>query len=262
MVTYVRLLNELTHDGAHWSITIPDDWGQGRTAFGGIIAALMYESVIREFDTLGPLRTTHFNFVAPASGPLHISNQIIRQGKNVTTIESQLRSEKGIACVALMSFGHALASTTRQNYASFCPEVRPEDVQLLAAPPHQPLFLQHFDRRPIHAPDYLSGAEHPEFLVWVRFNDVEAQALFSGILAIADAPPPPALSAVRSLSALSTINWTLNFLDDSPQTRDGWWLMQTKTDHVVDGYSSQIMTIWNADGQRIIDGIQHVAVFE
>ncbi len=272
MTTYIELLDQLAHNrtspdhaaagATHWPLTIPDDWGQGRTAFGGIIAALIYETVIRDFPDLAPLRSVHFNFVAPASGPLQIANVITRAGKNITTIESRMTSEKGVACIAILSFGHALTAQTRQTYETITPDLKPEAIGLLAAPPHQPAFLQHFDRRSILAPDYLSGAHHPEFLVWIRFNEAEAQHLFSGLLAIADAPPPPALSAARSISALSTMNWTLNLLESDPKTEDGWWLMRTKTEHICDGYSSQIMTIWNSSGTRILDGIQNVVLFE
>ncbi len=262
MAQYGDLLNTLAQTNDQWSITIPEDWGQGRTAFGGIIAALMYESVKRDHPDLPPLRSTHFNFVAPASGPLHITNTIIRQGKNITTLQSQITSDKGVVCVAILSFGHAIAAQTNQSYPLFSPSTKPDDVALLPPPPHQPPFLQHFDRRPIMAPSYLSGTHHPEFLVWIRFNDAAARDLFSGLLAIADAPPPPALSAMTSITALSTINWTINMLTDNPQTTDGWWLMETKTEHIQQGYSSQIMTIWNADGTRILDGMQHVILFE
>lgn len=260
--SYTDLINKLVFDQQHWSVMIPDDWGQGRTAFGGIVVAVMYEAVKQQYPTLPPLRSVHISFIGPASGQLDIRVEELRVGKNVSFIEAVLSGEKGLATKAIFAFGHALEGNTDQDYPKRTDVPPPEALDPYPDPPHRPSFLAHFERRIVKGPEFLSGTHHPDFLIWLRLREQAAHPLFSSLLALADAPPPAALAAVKSLTALSTMTWTLNMLRDNPRTDDGWWLMQTQTQHIRHGYSSQIMRIWNREGAQVIDAIQHVAIFE
>ena len=60
---------------------------------------------------------------------------------------------------------------------------------------------------------------------------------------------------------LSTMTWTIDLLTDRPETKDGWWLLQTRAENVAGGYSSQATTLWNADRQPVLVSRQNVAVF-
>ena len=53
----------------------------------------------------------------------------------------------------------------------------------------------------------------------------------------------------------------MDILSDNPQTRDGWWLIESKTETAHQGYSAQSMMVWNADGQPVIAHRQNVAIF-
>jgi acyl-CoA thioesterase len=57
------------------------------------------------------------------------------------------------------------------------------------------------------------------------------------------------------------MNWNINMLRDNPTTTDGWFLLRTATKHIRHGYSSQEMQVWNRDGERMMDCIQHIAIF-
>ena len=257
---FTTLLENIAPNGNDWVIDLPEDWAQGRTAFGGIICAFLYETAQRQFAELAPLRTAHISFIGPASGTLTMSHEILRSGKNMTTIESKLFGEKGLATKALFVFGRALPAETDQTYP--IRDVPPITEALTEVPSNTPSFLMHLDRRAVNVAPFLSGTHHPEFLLWLRSVDPAAHTSYATLLMIGDAPPPAALAATKSLSALSSINWTFNMLKDNPKTEDGWWLMESKTQHVRHGYSSQIMTIWNKSGEQVMDAIQHIAVFE
>jgi acyl-CoA thioesterase len=259
---YTRLIASLAPDQNDWNVTIPLDWGQGRTAFGGIVAAVMYEAVKKSFPDLPPLRTAHINFIGPAIGDLKISSSVLRAGKNVTFIECCLSGEKGLASKIIFIFANPLPAETEQDYPKRTDIPAPDSLPQYAEPPHKPSFLGHFERRIIKGPEFLSQTHHPEFLIWLRLRDIEAHNTFSSLLALADAPPPAALAATKTLTALSTTNWAINLLRDNPKTEDGWWLLESSTQHIRHGYSSQRMTIWNRSGERVIDALQHIAVFE
>lgn len=262
LTPYSQLISSLAPDQGDWKVTIPLDWGQGRTAFGGIVAAVMYEAVKKTFPSLPPLRTAHINFIGPAIGTLTISSSILRAGKNVTFIESLLIGEKGLASKIIFIFAEPLPAATDQDYPLRHDMPAPENLPPYADPPHRPAFLGHFERRIIEGPEFLSQTHHPKFLIWLRLRDVDTRGMFSSLLALADAPPPAALAAAKTLTALSTTNWAINLLRGNPKTDDGWWLLESSTQHIRHGYSSQTMTIWNRNGERVIDALQHIAVFE
>ena len=60
---------------------------------------------------------------------------------------------------------------------------------------------------------------------------------------------------------LSSLTWIVNLLTATPTTRDGWWLLHAESLHAVGGGSSQTMTLWNADGEAVAQGMQSVAIF-
>ncbi|WP_370073234.1 hypothetical protein [Novosphingobium sp. THN1] len=60
---------------------------------------------------------------------------------------------------------------------------------------------------------------------------------------------------------ISSINWAFTLLGDAPDTRDGWWLLETASNHMSDGFSSETLRMWNADGVQVMHGLQSVAIF-
>jgi hypothetical protein len=57
------------------------------------------------------------------------------------------------------------------------------------------------------------------------------------------------------------MTWAIDLLTDKIETRDGWWLLETRAESIHDGYSSQATTLWNADRQPMLVSRQNVAVF-
>jgi hypothetical protein len=60
---------------------------------------------------------------------------------------------------------------------------------------------------------------------------------------------------------ISTMTWSLDILSDAPATKEGWWLIGSKTETSHQGYSTQTMMVWNADLQPVIAHRQNVAIF-
>jgi acyl-CoA thioesterase len=76
-----------------------------------------------------------------------------------------------------------------------------------------------------------------------------------------NAPPPAIVAMLTAPGLISTMTWSIDLLTDTIDTTDGWWLIRTKADAAADGYTSQVMTIWNAAGQAVMTSRQNVAVF-
>jgi len=66
---------------------------------------------------------------------------------------------------------------------------------------------------------------------------------------------------LKEVAPISSMTWMVNILREKPVTTDGWWLLQSRAESAVEGYSSQDMLAWNRDGELVIAGRQSVAVF-
>ena len=78
-------------------MVLPDDWLQGRTAFGGLSAALCWEAAQRVGDALPPLRSAQFAFVGPAGGRLRIEPTLLRRGKSAAFYSVDLHGDDVLA---------------------------------------------------------------------------------------------------------------------------------------------------------------------
>jgi hypothetical protein len=101
----------------------------------------------------------------------------------------------------------------------------------------------------------------PEYRIWFRHRDASAWDGIVPLIALADAPPPPAMVLFPAPGPISTMTWSLDVLSDAPTTKDGWWLIGSKTETTYQGYSTQSMMVWNSDLQPVIAHRQNVAVF-
>lgn len=260
-VSFASLLTAMVPDGGGFTVVLPEDWLQGRTAYGGLTAALCFEAAQRRLPGLPPLRSAQFAFIGPASGGLTIVPTVLRQGKSTTFAAVDLTGEAGLAARALLCFGAARASTL-EHWALPMPEVAaPEACPPFFLTPERPRFAWHFDSRLAGGARPRTPGTDPEILVWLRHREAEADPSLTGFIALADALPPAAMVLFDEMRAISTMTWTLDMLTDAPASASGWWLVRTVAQTVAAGYSAQDMTIWNDRGEAVAAMRQSVAVF-
>ena len=98
MTTLKEVLDELepTGDQMAWRGAIPDDWLQGRTAYGGLSAAIALHCAMQSEDDLPPLRSAQVSFIGPLSGPIMVTAHKLRRGKNAAFIQADVESEAGL----------------------------------------------------------------------------------------------------------------------------------------------------------------------
>jgi len=82
---------ERTSDGLR--ADIPDAWKQGRTAYGGVSAALCLTAARAALDDQRPLRSALIGFVGPAAGPVSVSAEPLRSGRNASSVRARLSGE-------------------------------------------------------------------------------------------------------------------------------------------------------------------------
>ena len=247
-------------DGA-LSLTIPGDWLQGRTTYGGLSAALCLETALRAFPDAPPLRSALVSFIGPAGGAVEGRANLLRQGKSVTFVEADLFGENGIATRCAFAFGGARVSQWNRTFTPTPDMPPPEACSPFRPPEGGPIgFGHHFDARLAKGARPISGSKEHDLFVWVRHEDRSAEGAVA-LLALADMPPPAVLPMFTELAPISSMTWMVNVLTDAPETRDGWWLLQSRAENASQGYSSQDMLVWNRDGELVIAGRQNVAIF-
>lgn len=260
--SFSQLLEALRKSAERPRLIVPEDWLQGRTLYGGLAAALCLEVCQLALAGPPPLRAAQLAFVGPAAGQLEFSCATLRRGKSTVFAGVDLMAEAGLATRATFCFG--LARPSVLSYTNLA-------APAVAAPEHCPpfisekepalAFVQHFDWRLAGgAPPMTPGAD-PEMLLWVRHHEDSLPPSAVSLLALADAPPPAALVRFSSPAPISTMTWSLEMLDEAISTDDGWWLIRTSAQTIGAGYSSQAMTVWNAQRLPILAARQSVAIF-
>jgi len=262
MTTFIDLMSSITEDDGKYHITIPDGWLQGRTTYGGLSAALCVEAAARAVPDLPSLRSAQFAFVGPASGPLSISTTVLRRGKSAVFMGVDLTGDAGLATRALLNFGVARDSKLAYTDVPMPPVSTPADSEPFF-PGDRPTitFQQHFESRKGGGTRPFSPGAGPEYLIWFRHRDERAHAGLAPLIALADAPPPASMVMFPQPAPISTMTWSMDILSDGPVTTDGWWLIQCRAETAHQGYSTQTMMVWNADGEAVIAARQNVAIF-
>jgi acyl-CoA thioesterase len=261
MTSFCDLISAVTRDGDIFKITVPDDWRQGRTTYGGLSAALCLEAAKRTSPDLPPLRSAQFTLIGPAAGPLSIHVSTLRRGKSAVFVNVDLTGEAGLAARAVLSFGAARKSVL--DYADLpAPEVTAiADSPSFFEQKSSLNFQQHFESRMAGGARPVTPGAKPEYRIWFRHRDSSAWEGIVPLIALADAPPPAAMVMFPQFAPISTMTWSLDILTDTPETKDGWWLIGSKTETSHQGYSTQSMMVWNSDLKPVIVHRQNVAIF-
>lgn len=262
MTEFTDLMASIARSGdAAWRVGVSDDWLQGRTAYGGLAAALCLEAALRECPDLPPLRSAQIAFVGPAAGALSIRASLLRRGKSAAFVSVDLAGEAGLATRAIFVFGAARASS--MNHVKLEAPIVPPPEQCPSFFRNVPglNFVQHFDGRLAAGHLPFSRAGDPTLTLWLRHRDPSLRESAVSLLALADAPPPAAIVLFEKFSTISTMTWMVDVLTDDLSTESGWWLLRTSAETCAAGYSGQAMTLWNAAGRPILAARQTVAVF-
>ncbi|WP_300541806.1 thioesterase family protein [Maricaulis sp.] len=239
--------------------TLPDTWMQGRTAYGGLSAALALEAAMRCEPDLPPLRSAQIAFIGPLAGEVQAETRLLRRGRTAAYIEVEVFGGGKLGLKALFVFMLELESSI--DYADEALPDAPPYAE--AAPamnhPDPKFFTNNLEYR--HALP-VGERDTPDFLRWVRLKQRDGLHPMVELMAVGDALPPAAMALFDGPGPISSMTWMVNLLMPQPATSDGWWLSRTTADYARGGSSSQKMALWNADGKPVLTGMQSVAIFK
>lgn len=241
-----------------FSAAIPASWHQGRTAYGGLSAALALEAARRVGGELPPLRSAQVAFVGPLAGEVSVSARLLRRGRNATWVSAEVAGADGVGLAASFVFMAPVASRLHLNDSRPPAGLIPPDEAAPVPERGRPVFLDHYETR-FALPR--ATERRPENVWWVRHRDRSGLDPMTEVVSIADALPPGVLPLLSERVNVSSMTWQVNLLTPAPATQAGWWLLRSRGDYAENGCSSQDMRLWNAAGEPVAAGMQSVALF-
>lgn len=240
--------------------TVPSDWLQGRTAYGGLSSALALHAAQSIEPDLPPLRSAQVSFIGPLAGDITITATKLRRGRTAAFIQVDITSDAGLGYRAMFVFMGAHPSRA-DLHGGLRHALAPPgpDADLYTGP--DSFFTGNFNFLDLKQ-DGDRALGSAEWLRWARLRAPGGIDPMMEVMAIGDALPPAAFKLFGKDSVpLSSLTWIVNLLTPTPGTTDGWWLLSAKTEHAVDGGSSQTIMLWNAAGEPIAQAMQSVAIF-
>lgn len=252
-----------TADG-DYRATIEASWLQGRTAFGGLSTALVFEAMRQQVDAERQLRTLAVSFVGPApAGEHRISTRVLREGGSVTHMQGELLCNGEVAVSVNAAFGKARQSSI-QVAAPALPELQaPEACEKF---PYiegiTPEFTRHFDMYLEHGSMPFSRADSADFGMWLRFHEAQPLTL-SHLLALGDVPPMPGLNMIKLPGVGSSLSWYVELPATLPEvSADSFVYYDYRCQAAGDGYFNNVATLWTQSGEPLMFGRQVATVFE
>jgi acyl-CoA thioesterase len=258
-MTIASLLEPVTGQPGPARLTHASDWMQGRTLYGGASALVAYTMAVRAFSGLPPLRAGQVAFVAPVGEAIELRAEIIRQGRNVTQVRSEILSEGRVALSAFWLFGEGREANALVTASPPEDWPGPPEDNALVEQGFAPSFIAHnFELRY----GQNKGIEHGATVRrWARLTEAHDLDPVSKLVLMGDVMPPGAMRAMQRVGPISSINWSFNVLDPDSRSTGGWYLAENASQHADAGYSSERLRMWDSDGRQVLDGIQCVAVF-
>ena len=244
-----------------YRLAIPESWHQGRTAYGGLTAALALSAALRAgSEDLPALRSAQMSFAGPLFGPVEVRARVLRSGRNATWIAAEVIREGAAGLLANLVFMRGLNSVlSLKDCAPPAGLIAPNEAAPFAETRHGPAFRRNHMEVRFAVPR--TAEKRPELCWWVRLKQRACIDPMAELLLIADALPPGVLPLLPPGTPLSSMQWQTNLLTTAPATREGWWLLRSASGYAENGCSSQTMAVWNADGEPVASGMQSIAMF-
>ena len=249
-MSVTEILAAATIDHVALRAEIGEHWLQGRTAYGGLSAAIALAAAKALLPDLPPMRSAQIAFVGPLAGVVTATPSLLRRGKNSAFVGVDVTGEAGLGLRALFLFMAPRESVIAHD------DLPAPSIPLPATPMDSDSlpqgFLRNFDIMPW---DRGKGEIH----AWRRLRERAGLDPEIELIAVADALPPAAMTLIDGWGPLSTTTWQLNVIEAT--ATDGWFLLEAIANYAADGASVQAMSIWNHDGRAVATATQSVALF-
>ena len=157
------------------SVSIPPSWAQGRAAFGGLMAAMVYETMRLRLCDSRPVRSLAISFVAPAAAdvPIRFEVEVLREGKAVSTLLGRAVQDGQVVTLVQGNFGAGRPSVVEVPAlpAIEMPALEEAASELPYIKGVTPEFMRHVALRWAVGGLPFSGNQSRKMGGWVRLRD-------------------------------------------------------------------------------------------
>lgn len=248
-------------------ILVPQNWGQGRAAFGGLVAALVFAAMRGKVPAGRPVRSLAVTFVGPLQPgvPAQVEAEVLREGKAVSQMLGRATQDGQVVALVQGSFG-----APRESVLAV--EALPAPV--MSPPEHSqempyikgvtPEFTQHLALRWAEGGMPFSNNPSRTMGGWVRLREELPQEHLdeAHLLGLVDAWPPALLPHLRQPAPGSSLTWTIEFMQPLvPLSGKDWCQYRAEIEHARDGYGHIAAGFWSPQGELLAISRQTVTVF-
>lgn len=260
-------IDELLAQARHGRIlTVPENWGQGRTVFGGLSAGLLNRAMNAELADHRHMRVQNVQFIGPLQTdiPFEIEVTHLRDGKNVTQMQAQLIQNDRVAVQAMAAFGQDRQSKlNRPSEPCDLPSVPKRANWIPQIPKVTPKFQRHIDMKITEGGYPFTGKKKDVYAGWMRFTQAPKSMLDAHLITLIDVWPPTVLQQLRWPAPASTLSWNVEFIHPHPTIEATDWLnYQCQTRQAAEGYAHTEASIYTPDGTLIAISRQVVTIFD
>jgi len=247
-------------------MTLSPDWAQGRTAFGGVSAALLYTAMQSKVLPGRALRSLTTNFVGPlvADTPFRFEVELLREGKSASQVVARSLQNDQVVVIQQGCFGGERGSAlVVENHDSHAMPAAEQCELFPMVNGVTPSFIQHMDLALVAGQLPYTGSSDSHTHGWMRFKQPPKQISDAHLICLIDAWPPAVIQMMKRPSPASTMSWNLEFIHPhQPVAPDDWFAYQAHTRQSAAGYAHTEANIWDAAGELVAISRQSVAVFE
>lgn len=246
-------------------VAVPSSWAQGRTAYGGLSAALLCDAMSRGVDTNRRLRYLKVGFLKPleTDKPFRIETEEMSVGRTVIVKSAQLIQDGTARVSAQANFVTRLESQVEiETFEP--PPLKPWDAEgaLRMRGPALPAFTQFIDFHATTEGLPFQGQAVPELGGWMRFETAPETFTKSHLVCLIDAWPPAPVTYYDRIVPLSTITWGIHFGEPLDGIRgDDFLGYLARVNFFNDGYGSTAADIWAPDGRLLAKSYQTFVMY-
>lgn len=248
------------------NLEISKQWAQGRTVYGGLSAAMVYEAIKYHVSEDRVMRSFNCSFVGPLATetPFHIDVEVLRQGKNATQIIAKAVQNEQVALLCQVCFGVARQSKISVLNSETHPMAIPKKAKFIPQIPKvTPKFLRHFELAIVEGSLPFTASKKSNVDGWMRFKNPPSSLNDAHLIALIDAWPPTVLQLLKWPAPSSTMCWNIEFLHPHQQWQpNDWFAYRAITRQAADGYAHTEANIWDQQGQLIALSRQTVGIFD
>jgi acyl-CoA thioesterase len=247
--------------------TIAEDWGQGRSIFGGLTAALVL-SKLKQSPAVSQKRiqSLSINFCASlaADTACSIHYEILSEGKSVVQLQGQLIQAGQVKTQVTACYGALRQSSINIQHQPANPKGTQENaIAIPFIPSVTPNFIHHIKSHMLSKSIPFTGVDTKEVTGWMKFKEPPNSFDEVAIIALIDAWPPAVLQLLKKPAPASTITWNMEFIQPATELNPNDSLFyDCKVIQSQDGYAHTEAKVFHQNGELLVLSRQMVGVYD